>query len=386
MKITDSIFYAGVNDHELDLFEGQYKVPDGISYNSFVIMDEKIAVMDTVDHRKQTEFLKKLKELLGERKPDYLIVSHVEPDHASGIKALVEQYPDIILVGNSKTFQMLPYYTELDYRKAITVKEGDRLNLGSHELTFLMAPMVHWPEVMMTYECREKVLFSADVFGRFGALDADVEWDDEARRYYYNIVGKYGKQAQMILKKAEAFEIQIICPLHGPVLAEKNAIAHAFRQYQIWTSYGVESEGILIAYASLHGNTAEAAILLAEILKQKGCPEVIVMDLVRKDSAEALENAFRYGKIVLAASTYNGGVMPFMEDFLHHLLAKNYQKRIVALIENSSWAPAAAKTMWKILEQMKEIHRIEPVITLRGCVKADDIATLGQLADVLMKE
>lgn len=380
--IAKDIYYIGADDRDIDLFEGQYVVPNGIAYNSYVILDEKIAVMDTVDKRRSEEFLANLKEVLGERMPDYLVVDHVEPDHASSIKALVDTYPDITLVGNAKTFQMLPNYFDLDYGNAVTVKEGDTLKLGKHELTFVMAPMVHWPEVMMTYDSYAKVLFSADAFGKFGALDADEDWDCEARRYYFNIVGKYGAQAQAVLKKAAGLDIQVICPLHGPVL--KETIGHVLEKYQIWTSYGVESEGVFIAYASLHGNTAAAAEKLAEILRKKGCPKVAVADLAREDMAEALEDAFRYGKVVLAASTYNAGIMPFMEDFLHHLAAKNYQKRTVALIENGSWAPMAAKGMKELLEKMKEIALVEPVVTLRGVLKENDIPALNALADALL--
>lgn len=380
--IAKDIYYIGADDRDIDLFEGQYVVPNGIAYNSYVILDEKIAVMDTVDKRRSEEFLANLKEVLGERTPDYLVVDHVEPDHASSIKALVDTYPDITLVGNAKTFQMLPNYFDLDYGNAVTVKEGDTLKLGKHELTFVMAPMVHWPEVMMTYDSYAKVLFSADAFGKFGALDADEDWDCEARRYYFNIVGKYGAQAQAVLKKAAGLDIQVICPLHGPVL--KETIGHVLEKYQIWTSYGVESEGVFIAYASLHGNTAAAAEKLAEILRKKGCPKVVVADLARGDMAEALEDAFRYGKVVLAASTYNAGIMPFMEDFLHHLAAKNYQKRTVALIENGSWAPMAAKGMKELLEKMKEIALVEPVVTLRGVLKENDIPALNALADALL--
>lgn len=380
--ITKDIYYVGADDRDIDLFEGQYVVPNGIAYNSYVIMDDKIAVMDTVDKRRTKEFLANLQEVLGERTPDYLVVNHVEPDHASSIKALVDAYPGITLVGNAKTFQMLPNYFDLDYSDVVTVKEGDTLNLGKHELTFVMAPMVHWPEVMMTYDSYARVLFSADAFGKFGALDADEDWDCEARRYYFNIVGKYGAQAQAVLKKAAGLDIQVICPLHGPIL--KETIGHALEKYQIWTSYGVESEGVFIAYASLHGNTAVAAEKLGAILREKGCPKVVVSDLARGDMAEALEDAFRYGKVVLAASTYNAGIMPFMEDFLHHLAAKNYQKRTVALMENGSWAPMAAKGMKELLEKMKEITLVEPVVTLRGVLKESDAPALNAMADALL--
>ncbi len=381
--ITKDIRYIGVDDKGLDLFEGQYIIPNGIAYNSYLILDDKIAVMDTVDQRKQEEFLANLERELGGRTPDYLVVSHVEPDHASSIKAVVEKYPGIQLVGNAKTFPMLSLYFDLDFSHAITVKEGDTLDLGHHKLTFLMAPMVHWPEVMVTYDSLDKVLFSADGFGKFGALDADEDWDCEARRYYFNIVGKFGAQVQALLKKAAALDIQVICPLHGPIL--KESIGHVLEKYQIWSSYGVESEGVFIAYSSLHGNTAQAAELLASMLKEKGCPKVAVTDLAREDMAEALEDAFRYGKVVLAASSYNGGVAPFMEDFLHHLKAKNYQKRTVGLVENGSWGPTAARTMKAVLETMKDISLVDPVVTIKGAVKESDKAALANLAEELLR-
>lgn len=380
--ITKDIRYIGVDDKDIDLFEGQYAVPNGISYNSYVILDEKIAVMDTVDKRKSKEFLENLERELDGRTPDYLVIDHLEPDHASSIKALVDKYPSVTLVGNAKTFQMLPNFFDLPNNERIVVKEGDTLSLGKHTLTFVMAPMVHWPEVMVAYDSCDKVLFSADGFGKFGALDTDEDWDCEARRYYFNIVGKFGAPVQTLLKKAAGLDIQIICPLHGPVL--KETIPHVLELYQIWSSYGVESEGVFIAYASLHGNTAGAAKKLAEILEAKGCPKVSVADLARDDSAEALEDAFRYGKVVLAASSYNGGLMPFMEDFLHHLKAKAYQKRTVALVENGSWAPSAAKTMKEILSGMKDITILEPVVTIRGAVKDADITALENLADALL--
>ncbi len=382
VTVTEDIRYIGVNDRDLDLFEGQYIIPNGIAYNSYVIMDEKIAVMDTVDKRKTAEFLENLERELGDRTPDYLVVSHVEPDHASSVKALTERYPEMKLVGNTKTFQMLSLYFDLDLSGAVTVKDGDTLKLGRHELTFVTAPMVHWPEVMVSYDSCDKVLFSADGFGKFGALDADEDWDCEARRYYFNIVGKYGPQVQALMKKAAGLDIQVICPLHGPIL--KESIAHVVEKYQIWSSYGVESEGVFIAYTSFHGNTEDAAKKMAEILEKKGCPKVAISDLAREDMAEALEDAFRYGKIVLAAPSYNASVMPFMEDFLHHLQGKNYQKRTVALVENGSWAPSAAKSMRAMLEQMKEITGIEPVVTIRGAFKESDIAALEAAADALL--
>ena len=372
--ITEDIRYIGVNDHDIDLFEGQYQVPNGISYNSYVIMDEKIAIMDTVDKRKQTEFLENLETALAGRTPDYLVISHMEPDHASSIQAVVERYPEITLVGNAKTFPMLKLYFDLDTSRALTVKEGDTLKLGRHELTFVMAPMVHWPEVMVSYDSCDKVLFSADAFGKFGALDVDED--------YYNIVGKYGAQVQALLKKAAALDIEIICPLHGPVL--KETIGHVLEKYQIWSSYGVESEGVFIAYASLHGNTEDAAKKCKEILEKKGCPKVAIADLARGDMAEALEDAFRYGKIVLAAPSYDAGVMPVMADFLHHLQSKNYQKRTVALIENGSWPPSAARAMKGMLDAMKEITVVEPVVTVRGALKESDIPSLEQMAEALL--
>ena len=382
VTVTEDIRYIGVNDRDLDLFEGQYIIPNGIAYNSYVIMDEKIAVMDTVDKRKTAEFLENLERELGDRTPDYLVVSHVEPDHASSVKALTERYPEMKLVGNTKTFQMLSLYFDLDLSGAVTVKDGDTLKLGRHELTFVTAPMVHWPEVMVSYDSCDKVLFSADGFGKFGALDADEDWACEARRYYFNIVGKYGPQVQALMKKAAGLDIQVICPLHGPIL--KESIAHVVEKYQIWSSYGVESDGVFIAYTSFHGNTEDAAKKMAEILEKKGCPKVAISDLAREDMAEALEDAFRYGKIVLAAPSYNASVMPFMEDFLHHLQGKNYQKRTVALVENGSWAPSAAKSMRAMLEQMKEITVIEPAVTIRGAFKESDIAALEAAADALL--
>lgn len=380
--VTQDIRYIGVNDRDLDLFEGQYIIPSGIAYNAYVILDEKIAVMDTVDKRKTGEYLNNLEAALGGRQPDYLVISHVEPDHASSLKAVAEKYPDVRLVGNVKTFQLLGQYFDLDFSQALVVKEGDTLNLGRHRLTFLTAPMVHWPEVMVAYDSCDKVLFSADAFGKFGALDAEEDWDCEARRYYFNIVGKYGPQVQALLKKAAGLEIQTICPLHGPVLT--GDLSHYLGLYQTWSTYGVESEGVFIAYASLHGNTAEAAKKLKELLEARGCPKVAVTDLAREDMAEALEDAFRYGRMVLAASSYNAGVMPAMEDFLHHLKGKNYQNRAVALVENGSWAPSAAKTMKAVLETMKDITLVEPTVTIRGALKNSDLPVLEALADAIL--
>ena len=383
LTVTQDIRYIGVNDREIDLFEGQYVVPNGMAYNAYVILDEKIAVMDTVDVHKKDEYLSNLEKALEGRTPDYLIVSHVEPDHASSVGALLEKYPSIRLVGNAKTFQMLAQYFDFDMENTLTVKEGDVLSLGRHELQFIITPMVHWPEVMFTYDRSDKVLFSADAFGKFGALDADEDWTCEARRYYFNIVGKFGMPVQMVLKKAAALDIQVICPLHGPVL--KDNLEFYLNKYQIWSSYQPESEGVFIAYASLHGNTAGAAKKLGKILLDKGCPKVAMADLARDDMAEALEDAFRYGKIVFAASSYNAGVMPFMEDFLHHLKAKSYQNRTVAMIENGSWAPSANKTMADILSQMKDITILEQQVTIRGAVKKSDEEALAVLADELTK-
>ncbi|MCI6640808.1 MAG: MBL fold metallo-hydrolase [Pygmaiobacter massiliensis] len=381
--ITQDIFYLGVDDKTIDLFEGQYLVPNGISYNSYLILDEKAAVLDTVDARKTEEYLAKLEQALGGRTPDYLVVHHVEPDHASSIQAVVEKYPSVQLVASAKALQMLPQYFEsLDLSGAIAVKDGDVLQLGRHSLTFMAAPMVHWPEVMVSYEPTSKTLFSADGFGKFGALDTQEEWDCEARRYYFNIVGKFGPQVQALLKKAASLQIERICPLHGPILEEN--LGHYLNLYDIWSRYEPETDGVFIAYASLHGNTAKAAQKLADILKQKGCAQVEMADLARSDMAEALENAFRYSKVVLAASSYNGGVMPFMEDLLHHLAAKNYQKRRVGLVENGSFGPCANRTMQQLLSGMKEIDLVEPAVTIRGAVKESDIPALEALADALL--
>ena len=381
--MTDNIRYIGVNDHDIDLFEGQYIVPNGMAYNSYLILDENIAVMDTVDIRKADAYFANLEAALEGRTPDYLIVSHVEPDHASSVKRFTEKYPTAKVVGNAKTIQFLANYFDLSGTEFVTVKDGDSLDLGARQLHFILAPMVHWPEVMMTYESTEKVLFSADAFGKFGALDVDEDWDCEARRYYFNIVGKFGVQVQSVLKKAAALEISTICPLHGPILTD--TIPHVLDLYNTWSSYGVESEGVFIAYASIYGNTRNAATQLKELLEARGCPKVAITDLAREDMAEALEDAFRYGKVVLAASSYNGGVMPFMEDFLHHLKAKNYQKRTIGLIENGTWAPSAAKAMKEVLAAFKDIAIIEPAVTIRGALKPTDLPALEQLADELMK-
>ena len=384
-KISEAILGVGVDDTTIDLFESQYPVPTGVSYNSYIILDEKTAVLDTVDARATEPWLENLTEALAGRKPDYLVVSHMEPDHGANVAKLAALYPEMQVVGNAKTFLYMEQFFGADAiakERRVVVKDGESLSLGAHTLTFVFAPMVHWPEVMVSYESTEKVLFSADGFGKFGAFDVDEDWDCEARRYYFNIVGKYGMQVQTLLKKVAGLEIQLICPLHGPVL--KETIGHVLEKYQIWSSYGVESEGVFIAYASLHGNTEDAAKKCKEILEKKGCPKVAIADLARGDMAEALEDAFRYGKIVLAAPSYDAGVMPVMADFLHHLQSKNYQKRTVALIENGSWAPSAARTMKGMLDAMKEITVVEPVVTVRGALKESDIPSLEQMAEALL--
>lgn len=379
--MNQDIRCVGVNDHDVDLFEGQYRVPHGISYNAYLVADEKLALLDTVDKRKGEAYLANVAAALDGRQPDYLIVSHVEPDHASSVRMLLDRYPETTLVGNAKTFTMLSCYFDLTDVKMLTVKEGDKLSLGAHELTFVMAPMVHWPEVMMTYDAASRTLFSADAFGKFGAPDVDEDWDDEARRYYFNIVGKYGAQVQAVLKKAAALDIATVCPLHGPVL-EGEALRHALARYAVWSSYGVEREGVYVAYASLHGNTAQAAQELVGLLEARGV-HAVAADLARCDLSEAVADAFRYGKVVLAASSYDAGVMPVMGDFLAHLRSKNYQKRTVALVENGSWAPSAARTMKEQLTAMKEITLLEPVVTIRGAAKDGDRAALAALADQL---
>ena len=382
IKITDSILYVGADDKDLDLFESQYVVPNGVSYNSYVILDEKIALMDTVDQRATEEWLGNLDEVLGGKEIDYLVVSHMEPDHAANVKTLIDKFPAMQIVGNAKTFTMLSQFFNVDLTgKTVVVKEGDTLNLGRHTLQFAMAPMVHWPEVMVTYEQSEKVLFSADGFGKFGALDVEEDWACEARRYYFNIVGKYGMQVQALLKKASALDIEIICPLHGPVLKEN--LGYYIDKYNTWSSYEPEDEGVFVAYASIHGNTAEAAKEFAELLKKKGVEKVAVSDLSRDDMAEAVEDAFRYSKLVVAAASYDAGVFPCMEDFLHHLKAKNYQKRTVGIIENGSWAPSAAKQMRAILEEMKNITICEPVVTIKSTLNETSKKELEELAEVL---
>ena len=383
VEITDKILYVGVNDRDIDLFEGQYVVPEGVSYNSYLIMDEKVVLMDKVDARKSEEWLANIKVVLGTRQPDYLVVSHMEPDHAGSIAAVAEEFPDMKIVGNAKTFTFMGQFFDFDIdSKKVVVAEGDELSLGKHNLKFIMAPMVHWPEVMMTYETSEKILFSADGFGKFGALDAEEDWACEARRYYFNIVGKYGAQVQAVLKKLAGAEVNAICPLHGPILKEN--LAYYIGLYDTWSSYRPEDEGVLVAYASIYGNTAGAAKQIAEMLKEKGAKKVAITDLARDDMAEAIEDAFRYDKMVLACSTYDGGIFPCMEDFLSHLKAKNYQKRTVALIENGTWAPMAGKKMREILEGMKDVKVLENTVTIRSAVKADTVSALDMLADEVM--
>ena len=383
ITITDSILYVGVDDKTIDLFESQYIVPNGISYNSYVIMDDKITIMDTVDARKTEEWMANLEQVLGTQTPAYLVVSHMEPDHASNIKLLMDKYPQMQVVGNAKTFAMIPQFFDVDLTdRTVVVKEGDTLSLGTHTLQFFMAPMVHWPEVMVTYEQTEKVLFSADGFGKFGALDTDEAWTCEARRYYFNIVGKYGAQVQALLKKAATLDIQTICPLHGPILKEN--LGYYLGKYDVWSKYEPEDEGVFIAYASIHGNTAKAAKKMAQILEEKGAKRVAIADLSRDDMAEAVEDAFRHDKLLLASATYDGGLFPCMEDFLHHLKAKNYQKRTVALMENGSWAPMAAKKMTAILETMKDITICEPVVSIKSTMNETNIKTMEELAEKLV--
>lgn len=383
VTITESILYIGVDDKTIDLFESQYEVPNGISYNSYVILDEKVALMDTVDARGTEEWLVNLDKALDGRSIDYLVVSHMEPDHAGNIKTLIDRYPEMQIVGNAKTFAMISQFFGVDISdRGVLVKEGDTLCLGKHTLQFFMAPMVHWPEVMVAYEQSEKILFSADGFGKFGALDTDEAWTCEARRYYFNIVGKYGAQVQALLKKAAILDIQMICPLHGPILKED--LGYYIGKYDTWSKYEPEDEGVFIAYASIHGNTAKAAKKLAEMLEEKGAKRVAIADLAREDLAEAVEDAFRHDKLVLASSTYDGGLFPCMEDFLSHLKAKNFQKRTVALMENGSWAPMAAKKMREYLEGMKEIAICEPVVTIKSAMKEDTLKVMEELTEKLV--
>ncbi len=386
MFISESIKYVGVDDKDIDLFESQYVVPDGVSYNSYIIFDEKITIMDTVDARATDEWVKNIEEALDGKEPSYLVISHLEPDHAANIGLIAHKYPNMQLIGNAKTFQMLPQFFDEDFAdRQVVVKEGDEISLGSHSLTFVMAPMVHWPEVMVAYEKTEKILFSADGFGKFGALDSedDEGWACEARRYYFNIVGKYGAQVQNLLKKASALDIQTICPLHGPVLKEN--LGYYLDLYNTWSSYEPEDEGVLVAYASIHGNTAKAAKQIADKLNEKGVEKMEVMDLSRDDMAEAVEAAFRYDKMVLACATYDGGLFPVMEDFLNHLKSKNFQKRKAALVENGSWAPLAAKKMRESLESMKNIEICENIVSIKSTVKEENVEQMDKMIDELLK-
>lgn len=385
MRITDDILYVGVNDHNIDLFEGQYIVPNGMAYNSYVINDEKIAVMDTVDAAFGDEWLKNIADVLNGATPDYLIIQHMEPDHSANIQKFLEVYPNIKVVGNAKTFTMIGNFfrdLKLADENKLEVKNKDTLTLGKHELTFVFAPMVHWPEVMVTYDSKDKVLFSADGFGKFGALDVEEDWDCEARRYYVGIVGKYGVQVQNLLKVAATLDIQTICPLHGPVLTEN--LEHYIGQYNTWSSYGTESEGVMIAYTSVYGNTKKAVELLAEKLKEKGCPKVVVTDLAREDMAEAVEDAFRYGKIVLASTTYNGDVFPFMKTYIEHLTERNYQNKTIGLIENGSWASMAGKVMTGMFEKSKNITWLETSVKIMSSMDEQNKADIEKMAEELM--
>lgn len=380
INISDAIKYIGVDDKDIDLFESQYIVPNGISYNSYVILDEKICVLDTVDKRKTDEWFANLENVLDGKAPDYLVINHLEPDHASNIKALADKYPDMKLVGNAKTFNMLPQFFDIDLTdRTVTVKEGDTLSLGEHTLSFYMAPMVHWPEVMVTYESKEKVLFSADGFGKFGALDTDEDWACEARRYYFNICGKYGVQVQALLKKAAKLDIEKICPLHGPVLTDN--LDYYINLYDIWSKYEPEVDGIFIAYCSIHGNTEKAALKLYDILKEKTNKKIAISDLSRSDMAENVEDAFKYSTLVVAAPSYDGGVFPVMNDFLHHLKIKGYKNRKVAMIENGSWAPCAIKAMQPYFEEMKGIEVSDAKVTIRSTMTAENEVQLAALAE-----
>ncbi len=384
MTITDNIKYVGVDDHDIDLFEGQYKVPNGMAYNSYVILDEKTAVMDTVDERFGVEWLLKVSSALDGKKPDYLIVQHMEPDHSSNIARFAESYPEAKIVASKKAFEMMGQFFGTDYSdRRVVVGENDTLSLGARTLTFVTAPMVHWPEVIVTYDDVDKTLFSADGFGKFGALDTDEDWACEARRYYFGIVGKYGAQVQALLKKAAALDIAMICPLHGPVLKEN--LGYYLGLYNTWSSYGVESEGVVIAYTSVYGHTKKAALKLAELLNKKGCPKVTVTDLARDDMAEAVEDAFRYGKLVLATTTYNAEIFPFMREFINELTERGYKNRTIGIIENGSWAPMAAKMIKNAFANSKGISFTDTTVTIRSALSAESEKQLETLADELMK-
>ncbi|MBR6785541.1 MAG: FprA family A-type flavoprotein [Clostridia bacterium] len=384
MNIAKDIFYVGVNDRQIDLFEGQYIVPNGMSYNSYAIVDEKIAIMDTVDAAFTEEWLGNIKTVLGDKKPDYLVIHHMEPDHSANIANFVNEYPEAKIVSSAKAFSMMKNFFGTDFSdRQIVVGGNDTLSLGRHELTFVTAPMVHWPEVIVSYDSTDKILFSADAFGKFGALDAEEDWACEARRYYIGIVGKYGAQVQLLLKKAAGLDIQTICPLHGPILSEN--LGYYLNLYNIWSSYQTETDGVVIAYTSVYGNTKKAALKLAEMLKAKGYPKVAVNDLARCDMAEAVEDAFRYGKIVLATTTYNGEIFPFMREFINHLTERNFQNKTVGIIENGSWAPLAAKVMKEMLEKSKNLTFTETTVKIMSALNAESSAQLETLADELCK-
>ena len=383
MHITKDIRYVGVNDHDVDLFEGQYVVPNGMAYNSYVILDEKIAVMDAVDANFVEEWLGKIEAVLEGRKPDYLVVQHMEPDHSAGVDDFLAAYPDAQVVSSAKAFTMMKQFFHQDYAdRRVVVGEGDSLSLGAHTLHFVIAPMVHWPEVIMTYDSTDKVLFSADGFGKFGALDVEEDWACEARRYYIGIVGKYGAQVQAVLKKAATLDIAIICPLHGPVLNEN--LGYYINLYDIWSSYAVESEGVVIAYTSVYGHTKAAVELLAKTLEETGCPKVVVNDLARCDMAEAVEDAFRYGKLVLATTTYNGDIFPFMKEFIHHLTERSYKNRTIGLIENGSWAPVAAKVMTKMFEGSKNLRFTDTTVKIFSALSDENRAQIEAMANDLL--
>ena len=383
ITITDSIFYIGADDKDIRLFEGQYELPNGMSYNSYLIKDEKNVVFDTIDRRVTNTWLSNLETVLDGEKVEYLVVSHLEPDHAYNIGLLAEKYPDMKIVGNSITFTMLPNFFDIDLTdRKVLVKEGDTLNIGKHTLQFFMAPMVHWPEVMVTYEHQEKILFTADGFGKFGTLDTEEDWDCEARRYYFGIVGKYGAQVQALLKKVSTLDISMICPLHGPILKEN--LGHYIEKYDIWSSYRPEDDGVFIACASIYGNTLEASEKLKEILKEKGAKKVVLSDLIREDMAEAIEDAFRYDKIILAASSYNAGVFTPMEQFLNKLKERNYQNRKIGIVQNGSWAPSAAKSIKDMLKEMKNIDIIEPTVTIKSTMKQNNIIEMEKLAESIL--
>lgn len=381
IKISNSIKYIGASVYDLDLFESQYIVPNGMAYNSYVILDEKIAIMDTADKIVKSQWLDNLSSALDGRTPDYLVIQHLEPDHSGNIQAVIDMYPEIEIICSTAAKRMLPQFADINLDKVTAKNEGDTLELGSHTLTFIMAPMVHWPEVMLSYESSEKVLFSADAFGKFGAIDADEGWSCEARRYYFNIVGKYGDKVQAVLKKAANFEIETICPLHGPILTD--TIPEVLRLYNLWSTYQPEDEGVFIAYASIHGNTAQAALKMKEILEAKGCPRVAIADLSRDDIAECVEDAFRHSTLLCMASSYDAGVFAPMSDFLHHLKSKAFQNRRVALVENGSWAPCAVRAMKAEFEQMKNITLVEKTVTIKTTVKDTDITALEELADII---